>query len=45
MMHSTTTEVIEIMICVQLDCDTTTAKNGRSFFAGVELEAGVRDTS
>jgi len=25
--HSITTEVIEITICVQFDCDTTTTKN------------------
>jgi len=34
--HSTTTKVIEITICVLLDCDMTMTKNWRSFFARVE---------
>jgi len=49
-MQSTTTEVIEITICVRFDCDTTTTNNLHrcSFFALVEsrrMEAGARDTS
>ena len=46
--QSTTTEVIEIKICIRFNCDTTTMKNWRSFFACVEsrrMEAGVRYTS
>jgi len=31
-MHSTTTKVIEIMICVRLDSDTTTTKNWHVHF-------------
>ena len=54
--HSTTTEVIEITICVRFDCDMTTIRLWHdyvetlacSFFARVEsrwMEAGARDTS
>ena len=47
--HSTTTEVIEITICVRFDCNMTTIRLRRkmtcSFVARVELEAGARDTS
>jgi len=32
MTHSTTTEVIEITICVQFDCDTTRTKNWHVHF-------------
>ena len=50
--HSTTTEVIEITICVRFDCDTTTTRLRRKIdtliFARVEsrrMETGARDTS
>ena len=50
--HSTTTEVIEITICVRFDCGTTTTRLRRKIdmfiFACVELrrmEAGAHDTS
>jgi len=44
MTHSTTTEEIEITICVRFDCDTTTIRLQQKT-ACVKLEAGTRNTS
>jgi len=55
MTHSTTTEVIEITICVRFDCDTTTIRLRQKIDIFVflhasnrvsrRMEAGARDTS
>ena len=45
--QSTTTEVIEITICVRFDCDTTTTRLRRKIdmfiFCSRRMEAGARD--
>ena len=46
--HSTTTEVIEITICVRFDCDATTTRLRRKidmFILPRRMETGARDTS
>ena len=47
--HSTTKEVIEIMICVRFDCDTTTTRLRRKIdmfiFCSRRMETGAHDTS
>jgi len=47
--HSTTSEVVEITICMQFDCETTTTRLRRKtdmlIFCSRRMEAGARYTS